>query len=45
MKNAGLDDFEMKMTVKSDAIESVFKFWGPFKIYQLINTANLALYE
>ena len=27
------NDFEIKMTVKSGAVEIDFKSWGPFKIY------------
>ena len=37
--------FEIGMMMKIGAIEIVFKSWGPFRIYQLINSANTALYE
>ena len=40
-----LNGFEIKKIVKSGAIEIVFKSWGPFRFYQLISSANLALYE
>jgi hypothetical protein len=30
-----------KMMVKSCAIENVFKFWGAFRIYQLIGTSTI----
>ena len=30
--------FEIKMMVKSNGNKIVFKYWGPFMIYQLINT-------
>jgi hypothetical protein len=40
-----VNGFEVKNIVKKGAIEIVFKFWGPFRIYQQINPVNLALYE
>ena len=40
-----LNGFEMKIMVKSHAIEIIFKSWGPFSIYQLITIANPALLE
>ena len=42
MANAG---FEIKIVVKSGTIEIVFKSWGPFRIYQLISTANPAKFH
>ena len=44
----GLNDqwfFRLKMMVKSCAIEIVFKSLVPFRIYQLISTANPALFD
>jgi hypothetical protein len=35
--------FDIKI-MKSNTIEIVFKSWGPFRIYQLINTANPAIF-
>ena len=32
-------------TVKIISIKIVFKSWGPFRTYELISTANLALFE
>jgi hypothetical protein len=40
-----VNGFEIKMVMKSNAIEIVFKYWVLFRIYQLIRTANLALFE
>ena len=40
-----VNGFEIKVIVKSGAIEIIFKSWGPFRIYQLIGSANPALYE
>ena len=37
--------FDVKMMVKSHAIEIVFKSWGPYRIYQLISTAHPAIFE
>ena len=37
--------FEIKMMVKRIVIEIVFKSWGPIRIYQLITTANPALFK
>ena len=37
-----VNGFDIKMIVKSHAIEILFKSLGPFRIYQLIRTANPA---
>ena len=37
--------FEIRVMVKSCAIEIVFKSWVPFGIYQLINSANPAQFQ
>ena len=42
MEGLMVTGFDIKMVVKSDAIKIVFKSWGPFKIYQLIITADPA---
>jgi hypothetical protein len=39
-----INDFEIKVMVKSNAIEIVFKSFGSFMIYQQISTANLAYF-
>ena len=38
-----VNGFEIKMMMKSNAIEIVFITWGLFRIYQLISTTNLVL--
>ena len=43
--HSDLCGFEIKMTMKSNAIEIDLKIWGSFRICQLINTANLTLLE
>ena len=37
--------FDIKMVVKSNVIEIVFKSWGQFRIYQLFSKAIPALFE
>ena len=40
-----VNGLEMKIVVKSGAIEIVFKSWEPFSIYQLISTGNMSKIE
>ena len=37
--------FDLKMTVKSYAIEIVFKSWELIRIHQLVSTAKQALFS
>ena len=45
MGHLDLNGFDIKMMVKSNATEIVYKSWEPFKIYQLISTANQAQFQ
>ena len=40
MRHSMVNGFEIKIMVKSHAIEIIFKSSGPFRINQLISTAN-----
>ena len=40
-----VNGFDIELVVKSDAIETVYKCWGPFRIYQIIIKANPAPFE
>jgi hypothetical protein len=40
-----VNGFEIRMMVKSSAIEIVIKSWGLFRIYLLIDTANPTLFD
>ena len=40
-----LNGFDIKITLKSIAIEIIFKSWGSFGIYQLISTADSAQFH
>ena len=39
-----VNGFDIKIMVKSNTTEIVFKSWVSFSIYQLINTANPAIF-